>query len=500
MTEPLLEMKGISKAFAGVRVLKEVSFTLAPGEVHALMGENGAGKSTLIKILGGIYAKDEGRIWVDGRERTIRSPREATQLGIAIIHQELPVVPQLTVMENMFLGREFTYKWRSIRWNRMREESQKYLSQLGVRIDPDQKVGELSVGQQQMVEIAKVLSLQAKVLVLDEPTAALTNREIESLFEVVESLKRHGVGMIYISHRMEEVFRISDRMTVLRDGTFVGTRETGSTDMDQLVQMMVGREIRERFPRRSLRMGGERLQVEGMTRKEKVSDISFTIRGGEILGLAGLMGAGRTEVADLLFGVERLDAGRVSIDGWPVTIRRPIDAIRAGIAYVTENRKEQGLVLSRSVKENLSLPNLGALTSFGILRRGVEKRMTEAQVKQLSVRAADSDQEVGTLSGGNQQKVVIGKWLAARPKVLILDEPTRGVDIGAKAEIYRLMNRLAEEGMAILLISSDLPEVLEMSDRVLVMHEGRISGVFDRDEATQEKVMIAASGGGKLAD
>lgn len=498
MTQTLLEMKGIYKGFSGVKVLKNVQFSLRSGEVHALMGENGAGKSTLMKILGGIHPKDEGVIQVEGNQLSFRSPREASDLGIAMIHQELNLIPHLTVMENMFLGREFTYgKWNWMKWKKMREESQKYLDQLEVEIDPGQQVGELSVGQQQMVEIAKALSLHAKILVLDEPTAALTNPEIESLFQVVKALKEKGVGMIYISHRMEEIFRISDRITVLRDGTYVGTRDTHETDMDELVQMMVGREIKERFPARSLTPGKERLRVTGLTRHGKVKDVSFSLHSGEILGLAGLMGAGRTEVADLIFGVDRLDAGEIYLDGQLVTIRRPEEAIQAGIAYVTEDRKEEGLVLNQSVKENLALPNLRRISRLGVIRKGKEQQLSDDQIKQLSIRTASAEQLVQYLSGGNQQKVVIGKWLATQPQVLILDEPTRGVDIGAKAEIYQLMNRLAAEGLAILLISSDLPEVLGMSDRILVMHEGRINGEFTRDQATQENVMTAASGGGK---
>ena len=346
-----------------------------------------------------------------------------------------------------------------------------------------------------MVEIAKALSLEAKILVLDEPTAALTNREIESLFNVIRSLKKQGVGMIYISHRMEEIFEICDRITVMRDGETVGTRVSSETDMDELVRMMVGRKIKNRYPRNPVMPGEERLCVEGLTRKGEVKDVSFSIRQGEIVGLAGLMGAGRTETADLLFGVRKPDSGTIRIDGHEVRIRRPEDAIRHGIAYVTEDRKQEGLVLPLSLRENLALPNLRSLSAWGVIHRQKEARLTEETVETLSVKTSGPEQEVRTLSGGNQQKVVIGKWLATSPRVLILDEPTRGVDIGAKEEIYRLMDRLAREGLAILLISSDLPEVLGMSDRVLVMHEGRITGQFDKDEATQENVMKAASGG-----
>ncbi|EGK07417.1 sugar ABC transporter ATP-binding protein [Kroppenstedtia eburnea] len=496
MTKPLLEMTQIQKSFSGVQVLTDAGFSLDRGEVHALMGENGAGKSTLMKILGGIYRKDGGRVMVSGVERDISNPREATGLGIAMIHQELNLIPHLSVMENLFLGREFVFgRTGWIRWNRMKAEAKKWLEQLEMDLDPSVQTGDLSVGQQQMVEIAKALSLEAKILVLDEPTAALTNREIESLFNVIRSLKKQGVGMIYISHRMEEIFEICDRITVMRDGETVGTRISSETDMNELVRMMVGREIKNRYPRNPVPPGEERLSVEGLTRKGEVKDVTFSIRQGEIVGLAGLMGAGRTETADLLFGIRKPDGGTIRIDGQEVRIRRPEDAIRHGIAYVTEDRKQEGLVLPLSVRENLSLPNLPSLSSWGVIHRQKEARLTEETVKTLSVKTSGPEQEIRTLSGGNQQKVVIGKWLATSPRVLILDEPTRGVDIGAKEEIYRLMDRLAREGLAILLISSDLPEVLGMSDRVLVMHEGRVTGRFEKGEATQENVMRAASGG-----
>ncbi|MGF7088234.1 ribose transport system ATP-binding protein [Kroppenstedtia sanguinis] len=496
MAKPLLEMTQIQKSFSGVQVLINAGFSLEKGEVHALMGENGAGKSTLMKILGGIYPREGGQVAIAGEERNISTPREATELGIAMIHQELNLVPHLSVMENLFLGREFVWgRTGWIRWRRMEAEAKKWLERLGMDLHPSVKTGDLSVGQQQMVEIAKALSLEAKILVLDEPTAALTNREIESLFDVIRSLKKQGVGMIYTSHRMEEIFEICDRITVMRDGETVGTRVSRETNMDELVQMMVGREIQNRYPRHPVPPGEERFSVEGLTRKGEVEDISFSICQGEIVGLAGLMGAGRTETADLLFGVRKAEGGTLRIDGQEVRIRRPEDAIRHGLAYVTEDRKQEGLVLPLSVRENLSLPSLSSLSSWGVIHGKQEARLTAETVDTLSVKASGSEQEVRTLSGGNQQKVVIGKWLATSPRVLILDEPTRGVDIGAKEEIYRLIDRLAQEGLAILLISSDLPEVLGMSDRVLVMHEGRITGRFAKGEATQEKVMRAASGG-----
>ncbi len=496
MSDYLLEMKEISKSFPGVKVLDGVQLNLKRGEVLALMGENGAGKSTLMKILGGIYQRDGGTIVVKGQTQENMTPDIAAKRGIAIIHQELNLIPHLSVMENIFLGREFTYgKSGFVNWSRMRTEAKRWLEQLAIDLDPATPVGELSVGQQQMIEIAKALSMQADILVLDEPTAALTNREIDALFDVIAALKRKGVGMIYISHRMEEIFQISDRITVLRDGRYVGTVRTAETSLDELVKMMVGREITDRFPKVEVKPGEERLRVENLTVRGKLSGISFSVRSGEIVGVAGLMGAGRTEMAKALFGAERIDGGAIFVDGKPVRISQPIDAIRAGIALVTEDRKEEGLVLPLSVRENIALPNLAKLSSLGVMNRRTEQALSDETIRRLLIKTAGGEQAAGSLSGGNQQKVVIGKWLATQPKILILDEPTRGVDIGAKKEIYDIMNRLAQEGVAILMISSELPEVLGMSDRVLVMHEGRITGSFSRAEATQELIMHAATGG-----
>lgn len=499
MSTLLLEMKGISKSFPGVKVLDGVNFSLYASEVHALMGENGAGKSTLIKILGGIYGKDEGTILIKGTERQITSPRIASNLGIAIIHQELNLIPDLTIAENLFLGREITFgKTKLIHWSLIRKQARQLLTELGMETNPNTLIRDLSVGQQQMVEIAKALSMQADILVLDEPTAALTHREIASLFQVMDSLKRKGVGMVYISHRMEEIFQVCDRITVLRDGQYIGTKQIGETSMDELIRMMVGREIKERFPKVTVSQGSERLRVEGLIQKGKLHDISFSVRSGEILGIAGLMGAGRTELAKAIFGAERIEQGHILIDGNPVKIHNPTDAIRAGIALVTEDRKGEGLVLSLSVRENLVLPNLKELSSYGFVSQSKEKDLSQQTIQRLRVKTPHANELTGALSGGNQQKVVIGKWLATKPKVLILDEPTRGVDIGAKKEIYDLINQLAQQGVAIIMISSELSEVLGMSDRILVMREGRITGSFTRDEATQEAIMQATTGGGEV--
>ncbi|MED1953471.1 sugar ABC transporter ATP-binding protein [Brevibacillus centrosporus] len=496
MSAYLLEMKGINKSFPGVKVLSDVQLNLKSGELVALMGENGAGKSTLMKILGGIYERDAGTIIVKGETQEKMTPDIASSRGIAIIHQEMNLIPHLSVMENIFLGREYTYgKSGFVNWRKMRQETKRWLDQLAIKLDPDTLVGDLSVGQQQMIEITKALSMQADILVLDEPTAALTNREIDALFDMIASLKEKGVGMIYISHRMEEIFQVSDRITVLRDGQYVGTVETAETNLDELVKMMVGREITDRFPKAEVQLGGERLRVENLNVKDKLSNISFSIKSGEIVGVAGLMGAGRTELAKALFGLEKVREGQILVDGKPVRVTRPIDAISAGIALVTEDRKEEGLVLSLSVRENISLPNLQKVSSLGVMKPRDEQVLSNDAIQRLFIKTAGGEQIVGSLSGGNQQKVVIGKWLAKKPKILILDEPTRGVDIGAKKEIYDIMNRLAQDGVAILMISSELPEVLGMSDRVLVMHEGRITGEFAREEATQEMIMRAATGG-----
>lgn len=498
MTAQLLEMKGIDKSFSEVKVLQQAQFSLESGELHALMGENGAGKSTLMKILNGIYMRDGGTVKVKGVEQSLSSPSAALQLGIVMIHQELNLIPHLTVMENIFLGREFTFgPTKLIDWRKMKRESTRFLSQLGLAIEPDTIVGELSVGQQQMVEIAKALSMNTEILVLDEPTAALTDKEIDALFDVIASLKKRGVGMIYISHRMEEIFRMCDRITVMRDGRYVGTERVQETNMDQIVKMMVGREIKDRFPKVDIKFGEEKLKVEGLSQKGILHDISFSVRAGEIVGLAGLMGAGRTELAKALFGVSKVDRGTISVGGKPITLRKPIDAIHAGIALVTEDRKDEGLLLPMSVSDNLSMTNLTTVSNLGFLSGAKEKQLSDKMMKQLLIKASSGAQPVGSLSGGNQQKVVIGKWLATNPQVFILDEPTRGVDIGAKKEIYDLMNKLASEGVAILMISSELPEVLGMSDRILVMHEGKISGHFTQKEATQENIMMCATGGGE---
>ncbi|MFT4190513.1 MAG: sugar ABC transporter ATP-binding protein [Comamonas sp.] len=499
--KPVLQvaLRGISKAFGPVKVLEAVDFSLAAGEIHALMGENGAGKSTLMKVLCGVHQADAGSIEVEGRPVAIRGTADAEALGIAIIHQELNLIPQLTVMENLFLGREPS-RWGLIDGRAMREQARHWLQRVGAAgIDPEAEAGSLSIGQQQMVEIAKALSLKARVLVMDEPTAALTEREIERLFAIMAELKARGVAIVYVSHRMEEIFRVCDRISVLRDGRFVGEREIARTDFDEIVRLMVGREIGARFPARSQAPGAVRLQVEGLADAGRIADVSFTVRAGEVLGIAGLMGAGRSEILKTLFGVNRRTAGTVVLDGQPLALASPGAAIGAGIGFVTEDRKSQGLVLGMTVRENATLVHLGGYARAGVVGAGAERAAVARLIQDLRIRTRDAELEVQALSGGNQQKVVFAKWLAQAGagtlKVLLLDEPTRGVDVGGKAEIYAIVNRLAAAGTAIVMVSSELPEVMAMSDRILVMREGRQMGIFDARTATQETLMAAATGG-----
>ena len=487
-------MQGISKAFGPVRVLEEVDFAIAGGEIHALMGENGAGKSTLMKILSGVYRSDAGSIVIDGKTVDIRSTRQAEACGIAIIHQELNLIPQLSVMENLFLGREPS-RFGVIDSARMRREAQAQLASLGAgNIDPEAEAGSLSIGQQQMVEIAKALAMDARLLIMDEPTAALTEREIDTLFGLMQALKARGVAIVYVSHRMEEIFRICDKISVLRDGRFVGERVIAHTDFDEVVHMMVGREIGDRFPRRTVQPGAVRLQVDGLADEHHVREISFAVRAGEVLGVAGLMGAGRSEILKTLFGLNRRTAGTVLLDGEAVSLHSPGAAIAAGLAFVTEDRKSQGLVLGMSLRENATLVHLSQYARLGVVSDAAEQQAVAGLIEQLRIRTRDAELEVKSLSGGNQQKVVFAKWLAQPPKVLLLDEPTRGVDVGGKAEIYHIINQLAAAGVAIVMVSSELPEVMAMSNRILVIHEGRQTGLFEAAEATQEGIMAAATG------
>lgn len=494
----MIEMTGIDKAFSGNVVLKDVQFSLADGEIHALMGENGAGKSTLMKILTGIYGRDAGVIKVDGQEVDFKSPKEAEAMGIAVIHQELNILPDLTVAENLFLGNEKTVGMGILKTKEMNREASRILKQLGLDVDVKTPAGQLSVGKQQIIEIAKAIETHAKVIIMDEPTAALTDREIKTLFKTIRKLQSQGVSFVYISHRMEEIFAICDRITILRDGQYIGVRVIKETNFDEIVKMMVGRELGDRFPERNASIGEVKLEVKGLTRNDYCQDINFQLRKGEVLALAGLMGAGRTEVAEALFGYRKMNKGEIFIDGQKVKISNPIQAKKHGIGFVTEDRKSEGLVVDFSIKDNIMLTNLDKASKMSVINSKKESTFVNNLMKKLGVRSSGAMQTAKSLSGGNQQKVVIAKWLGDAPEILILDEPTRGVDIGAKKEIYQIINDLAEQGVAILMISSELPEVIGMADRVLVMHEGKITGEVSKEEMTQEKIMHYATGGDKV--
>jgi ABC-type sugar transport system ATPase subunit len=491
-SELLLEMQGIDKSFPGVQALQDVSLALRPGEVLGIVGENGAGKSTLIKILGGAHRPDRGRILLDGQEVSFRRPSAAQQAGISIIYQEFNLIPDLTVRENIFLGRERT-RGGFIRAAHERQEAQRLFQKLGLLIDPAARCRELTVAQQQTVEIAKALSVSARIVVMDEPTAALTDQEVQHLFAVITELKKQGLGIIYISHRLDEIFAVADRVMILRDGRHVSTDQVARLSRPRLIEMMVGRPIESEFPKQAASRGHERLRVEDLARGQRVRRVNFSAYAGEVLGFAGLAGAGRTETMRLVFGADRPDAGRIFVDGQRVQIRHPRDAIRHRICLLTEDRKTQGLILQHSARHNFALPNLDRLARGPFLDQRRERSELARYVTELKIRVTSQEQPVATLSGGNQQKVVLAKWLAKNADIIIFDEPTRGIDVGAKYELYLLMNRLAAEGKAIIMISSELPEVLGMSDRILVMHEGRIKGeITDVATASQEDLLSLA--------
>ena len=495
---PMLEMRGITKRFPGVTALDRVDFELERGEVHVILGENGAGKSTLIKMLSGAYQPDEGEILLDGQRVDVSSATVAQSVGISTIYQEFNLVPQLTVAENIFLGRQPRRLGLVVDRRRMNSDARKLLERIEVRVDPDVMVSALGVAQRQMIEIAKALSLDARILIMDEPTASLSGQEVERLFEIVRGLKEDGAGIIYISHHLEEVAEIGDRVTVLRDGKFVD-RVPAGTDPSELVRMMVGRSIEEQFPRRKPEVGDVLLEVKNLSGEGVLYDISFQVRAGEVVGIAGIVGAGRTELARAIFGADPVDSGEVWVRGQRIEHMGPREAKRQGIGFITEDRQRQGIVPPLSVAENLNLASLGKSTSAGLVDRGRQRRQAEKMIEDLGIRTPGPEQEVRYLSGGNQQKVVIGKWLLADSKVLIMDEPTRGIDVGARVEIYELMNELTQEGAGILMISSDLPEVLGMSDRILVMRGGRITGELSTEEATQERIMALATQGSEAA-
>ncbi|NTU78837.1 MAG: sugar ABC transporter ATP-binding protein, partial [Chloroflexales bacterium] len=462
------------------------------GEVLALLGENGAGKSTLIKIITGFYQPDAGEILLDGRPIAFASTRDALEQGVAAIYQEPSLFPDLDVAENIFVGRQ-PLRGGRIDWRRMYEEAEGLLRRLGVTLSPRTKARVLSVAQMQMIEIARAISVNARVLIMDEPTSSLTSREVEELFTIVRQLRAQGAAIIFISHRLEELFAIADRVTVLRDGAYVDTRPMAGVTTEDLIRLMVGRNLAELFPKQQVEPGAVLLDVQNLSLPGRFADISFQLRKGEILGMSGLVGAGRTEVAEAIFGVAPALSGHIRLDGQEVRITRPEDALNLGIGYVPEDRKLNGLVLQMSIAQNITLPMLKAFTRMGWLNQRAERQHAIADAKRLEVKMTSVDQPVGQLSGGNQQKVVLAKWLGTKPRVLILDEPTRGIDVGTKAAVHHLMSSLAAEGMAILMISSELPEVLGMSDRILVMREGRLTGQFSRAEATQERLMGAAT-------
>lgn len=491
-----VEMKNIAKAFGANQVLKDVSILLNPGEIHALMGENGAGKSTLMNILTGLHEKNEGTILIDGQERTFSSPKEAEEFGLSFIHQEMNTWSQMTVLENLFLNREIRHHFGLLNTKKMKERALQIFDQLGIQIPLEKEVGELSVGQQQMIEITKALMTDAQVLIMDEPTAALSEREIQVLFEIIGRLKNQGVAIVYISHRMEEIFQISDQITVMRDGLSIDTKPTKETNMEEVVKKMVGRELSDYYPEKQATIGEVVFEVENLSaRNQAFKNIYFQVRAGEIVGFSGLMGAGRTEIMRGIFGLDEVESGIVKIEGKAINHSSPAQAIQSGIGFLTEDRKTEGLVLDFSITDNISLPAIDEFTKKGFVDQKTENDFVKLMIERLKIKSMSGQDIVGELSGGNQQKVVLAKWIGVGPKVLILDEPTRGVDVGAKREIYQLMNELAERGMAIIVISSDLPEVMGVSDRILVIHEGKLAGEVSRSEATQEKIMTYATGG-----
>ena len=493
MSKPILKMTNIVKNFAGVQALRGVDFDLYPGEVHAILGENGAGKSTLIKVITGVHQPNDGEIYLEDQQVHFGNPLEARQHGIAAIYQEPSLFPDLDIAENIFVGRQPMGAGRRVAWGRMYQGATELLDSLGVNLSPKTKARDLSVAQQQMVEIARALSVNAKILIMDEPTSSLTLAEVDDLFRITRRLREGGTAIVFISHRLEDLFELADRVTVLRDGAYVGTRAMAGVTTEELIQMMVGRTLSDLFPKQAVEAGEVALKVAGLTRPGVFADVSFELRKGEILGLAGLVGAGRTDVARTIFGIEPAAGGTIEIDGQVTKINNPKQAMHLGLAYVPEDRQHHGLVLPMNLSHNITLPILSEYARGGWLKKGDELQSAQQAATQMAVKAAGLWQKARELSGGNQQKVVLAKWLNTHPRILMLDEPTRGIDVGTKAAVHGLMSDLASQGMAILMISSELPEILGMSDRIIVMREGRVTGHFTRAEATQEKIMLAAT-------
>lgn len=495
MPNPILAAQSICKSFEGVRALKGVSFELLSGEVHALIGENGAGKSTLIKVMTGAVKADSGRLLIGGQIVEQNSPSIARKLGIAAIYQQPSLFPHLTIAENIALALEGSGVWRRIDWRIRRARARGLIERAGASIDPERLASTLSMPEQQIVEIAKAIGANARILIMDEPTASLTEREVESLFGVIAELKAQGVGIIYISHRLEEIAKVADRITVLRDGEAIATRCARSVDRSELIQLMVGRAVNAVFPKRDVEFGGVVIELRAVSsRAAGVSNVSLAVRKGEILGVAGLVGSGRTQLAEAIFGLTPPDSGEVLIEGQRVAVHSPAEAIRRGIGYVPEDRRKHGVILEMPISENASLADLGAVSHAGLIDSTSEYAVAQRFVDQLRIKTPSVHANAGTLSGGNQQKVALARWLVTNPKVLILDEPTQGVDVGSKSEIHALMGDLAARGLAIIMISSELPEILGMSDRIAVMRDGTIAGILSREEASQEKILSLAFG------
>lgn len=493
MNEIIVSMENICKSFPGVKALDHVNFELRSGEVMALLGENGAGKSTLMKVLSGVYTRDGGSLKIFGKEYGDLTPKQAQEAGVAIIHQELNMCRHLSVAENMFLGREIS-KGLSLNNAKMEAEAKRILDDLKIDIDPKQTVGDLPVSKQQMVEIAKALSINAKILIMDEPTSSLTAREIEDLFRIIKKLKSEGKGIVYISHRLEELQHIVDRVTIMRDGQYITSMEFGSVTMEQIISYMVGREIKEKFPRVECKKGKKVFEVKNLNAGKMVRDINFSVYEGEIVGFAGLMGAGRTETTRAIFGVDPKESGEIYVDDKEVEIKCPMDAIKNGVVLAPEDRKKDGLCTKLSIRHNLALPNLDIVCNkLGVINNAKETALCDKAVEELRIKTPGIDVDSGNLSGGNQQKVVVGKWLARDSRVVIFDEPTRGIDVGAKVEIYNLMNELKQQGIAVMFVSSEMPEVMGIADRIIVMCDGRITGEVMAKDTTQNEILTLAT-------
>lgn len=494
LNNKLLIMKSIEKSFPGVKALQNAYLELEKGEVNVILGENGAGKSTLMKILTGVYSKDSGEIFLNGEKIEVKTPKEAEKYGISIIYQEFNLLPHLRVSENIFITRLPKNSFRIVDEKKLFENTEKILKKLNLNINPNEIVANLSVAQQQMVEIAKALSVNCQILIMDEPTAALTESEINDLFKVIKDLKEKGVGIIYISHRMEELKHIANKVTIMRDGQYINTLNFKDTTLDEMISLMVGRSLENQFPKRKKNIGEVILEIKELSKRGKFKDVSFQLKKGEILGFSGLMGAGRTEVARAIFGADLIDSGEIILEGKKLNIKTPRDAIKEGIAYLTEDRKKDGLLLNLSVEDNIMVSNPNSYSNnMKICNFNKSKELCEKFIKSMNIKTPNLKQEIKNLSGGNQQKAIIARWLCEEKKILMIDEPTRGIDVGAKREVYLLMNQLVEEGVSIIMISSELPEVLGMSDRVLIMREGRVTGILPVEELNQEKIMYYAT-------